>query len=102
MATYKPADRHASWTFLTNHSHVLICLARDPEMRLRDVAELVGITERAVQKIVHDLEEAGVIERERVGRRNHYRIHARRRLRHPVEHHCHVRDLLAMAADEAT
>ncbi len=65
-------SRH--WTFLSNHAHVLVCLAIDPDARLRDVALSVGITERAVQKIVSDLEEAGVIIRERSGRRNSYRL----------------------------
>jgi DNA-binding MarR family transcriptional regulator len=84
----------ASWTFLTNHAHVLICLAGNPEMRLRDVASAVGITERAVQKIIAELEEGGLLERERQGRRNMYRIHARHPLRHPVEAHCTVQGLL--------
>lgn len=91
-----PTPHAASWTFLTNHSHVLICLARDPEMRLRDVAEEVGITERAVQSIVTDLEAGGVLTRIREGRRNRYTIHPRRPLRHPVESHRSVADLLAM------
>lgn len=84
----------ASWTFLTNHAHVLICLAGNPEMRLRDVATAVGITERGVQKIISELEEGGLLEREKSGRRNVYRIHARQPLRHPVEAHCTVRGLL--------
>jgi len=84
------------WTFLTNHSHVLICLARDPHVRLRDVAQRVGVTERAVQRIVHELEEAAVITRQREGRRNVYRIHPDRPLRHPVEAHCTVGQLLNM------
>lgn len=83
---------------MTNHSHVLICLSIDPKARLRDVAAQVGITERAVQKIVADLEEAGVLTRERHGRRNHYRIHPQHPLRHPVEAHRNVRDLLRMVA----
>ncbi|MFA9477530.1 helix-turn-helix transcriptional regulator [Phycisphaerales bacterium AB-hyl4] len=87
-----------NWTFLTNHSHVLICLAADPEARLRDVAAQVGITERAVQKIVADLEEAAVLSRERHGRRNHYRIHTQQSLRHPIEAHRTVQDLLRMVA----
>ncbi|MFN3168078.1 MAG: helix-turn-helix transcriptional regulator [Phycisphaeraceae bacterium] len=86
----------ASWTFLTNHSHVLICLALDPELLLREVAERVGITERAVQKIVHELEEAGVLTRTKVGRRNRYTIKEGHSLRHPVEGHRRVRDLLDM------
>lgn len=84
------------WTFLTNHAHVLICLAADPQMKLRDVAGRVGITERAVQKIVADLEDAQVITRERHGRCNHYRIHPQRPLRHPIEAHRQVQDLLSM------
>jgi len=84
------------WTFLTNHSHVLICLDRDPHVRLRDVAEEVGITERAVQRIVHDLEEAGVITRRREGRRNVYRINTDGHLRHPLEADHTVGELLAM------
>ena len=86
----------AGWTFLTNHSHVLICLALQPDMLLREVAIKVGITERAVQKIVLELEEGGVLIRERVGRRNHYTIKEGRSLRHAVEGHRQVKDLLDM------
>lgn len=95
------ASRPAAWTFLTNHSHVLICLSMDPEMRLRDVAARVGITERAVQKIVAELEEGGVLTRTKVGRRNRYRIRAGKRLRHPVEGHRKVGDLLDMVRNPA-
>ena len=84
------------WTFLTNHSHVLLCLVREPDLLLREVAQRVGITERAVQKIVADLEAAGVLERQREGRRNRYGIDASRPLRHPVEAHCRVQDLLQL------
>ena len=73
------------WTFLTNHAHVLLCVARDPEARLRDVAEDVGITERAAQRIVADLVQAGYLDREREGRRNQYRLHTELPLRHPLE-----------------
>ncbi|MEM1355315.1 MAG: winged helix-turn-helix domain-containing protein [Planctomycetota bacterium] len=89
-------SKPATWTFLTNHSHVLICLSLDSDLRLREVAERVGITERAVQKIVAELEEGGVLIREKVGRRNRYRIREGKRLRHPVEGHRKVRDLLDM------
>ncbi|MEM9251343.1 MAG: winged helix-turn-helix domain-containing protein [Planctomycetota bacterium] len=91
-------DTHAQpgFTFLTNHSHVLICLHGEPDLRLRDVAERVGITERAVQKIVGELEEAGVLTRHREGRRNRYEVHGDRPLRHAVEAHRTVNDLLAM------
>ncbi len=73
------------WTFLTNHAHVLLCLARDPAIRLRDVADGVGITERAAQRIVADLVEAGYLERRREGRRNRYRLNDRLPMRHPLE-----------------
>lgn len=84
----------SSWTFFTNHAHVLLCLAGNPEMRLRDVAEAVGITERAVQKIVSELEAGAILRRERQGRRNVYQIIGKKPLRHPVEAHCTVRDLI--------
>jgi len=89
------------WTFLSNHSHVLVCLAQNPDARLRDVAQTVGITERAVQKIVADLEEAGVVSRERRGRRNHYRLHLERPLRHPLEAHRTVGALLGVLLERA-
>lgn len=87
-------DKPADWTFLSNHTHVLLCLAGDPEMRLRDVADRVGITERAVQRIVADLEAGKILDRERDGRRNHYSIHRNRPLRHPIEQHRNVGALL--------
>jgi hypothetical protein len=82
------------WTFLSNHAHVLICIAQEPEVRLRDVATQVGITERAVQSIVADLEEAGYLSHTRKGRRNHYLLHADRPFRHPVAAHRDVSLLL--------
>ncbi|MCA9581824.1 MAG: winged helix-turn-helix transcriptional regulator [Myxococcales bacterium] len=90
----KDSGRKASWTFLSNHAHVLVCLARDPDTRLRDVADEVGITERGVFKIVTDLEEGGVITRLREGRRNHYEIDTAVTLRHPLEAHRTVGSLL--------
>lgn len=89
------------FTFLSNHAHVLICLDQDRTMRLRDVAERVDITERAVQKIVADLEEAGILVRHREGRRNAYEIRADRPLRHPIESHRTVGDLLRLVRTEA-
>lgn len=98
-----PASVGGGWTFMTNHSHVLICLAREPDLRLRDVAERVGITERAVQRIVADLEEAQVLQRIRDGRRNRYQVDVNRPLRHSVESHCTVNDLLKIVeVDEMT
>jgi DNA-binding Lrp family transcriptional regulator len=82
------------WTFLTNHSHVLLCIASDPDIRTRELAELVGITERSAQRIVAELEEAGYVSHERVGRRNHYEVHADLPLRHPLEDHLAVGALL--------
>ena len=82
------------WTFLSNHAHVIVCLAHEPDSRIRDVAELVGITERTVTAIIADLDEAGIVTVEKVGRRNRYRINRRARLRHPLEEHKTVGDLL--------
>lgn len=86
--------------FFSNYAHVLVCLAEDPSARLRDVAERVGITERAAQRIVGHLEEAMVLTKEREGRRNHYRIDMECPLRHPLESHKTVGSLLRMVLDE--
>jgi DNA-binding transcriptional ArsR family regulator len=86
----------ADWTFLTNHAHVLLCVARDPDVRLRDVAVAVGITERAAQRIVADLVEAGYLERTREGRRNRYRIDRALPLRHPLEREHAIGEVLAV------
>lgn len=83
-----------TWTFLTNHSHVLLCIAEDPDVRLRDVAVRVGITERAAQRIVAELEADGYLSHERVGRRNHYQVNATLPLRHPLEDHLEIGALL--------
>ncbi len=89
------AEERPSWTFLTNHAHVLNCIAVDPDTRLRDVAVRVGITERAAQLIVADLVEAGYLTRTRVGRRNHYQVHPDIPLRHPIERDHEIGALLA-------
>jgi hypothetical protein len=88
--------KSAGWTFLTNHAHVLICIARDPLVRLRDVAVQVGITERAVQKIVEELKEAGYLKSAKVGRRNQYQLELRMPLRHPIEKHRSVQDVIVL------
>lgn len=85
-----------AWTFLTNHTHVLVCLARDEQMTLREVALEVGITERAVHSIVKTLEAEGVLTRSREGQRNRYRLNRQFRLRHPLESHRRIGDLLAL------
>ncbi len=90
----------ARWTFLTNHSHVLICLARDPDLRLRDLADRVGITERAVQSILRDLETEGYLTRRRIGRRNRYDVHAEHPMRHPVEAGHTVAEMLEVLIDD--
>ena len=84
------------WTFLTNYSHVLVLLARNPSLVLREVALQVGLTERAVQRIIADLEASGIIEREKIGRQNHYRIQLDQPLRHPITSHCTIGKLLKL------
>jgi DNA-binding transcriptional regulator PaaX len=90
----------SSWTLFSNHGHVLVCLARNCEARLRDVASDVGITERAVQKIVRDLQDGGMISVTKKGRRNYYRIHKKQKLRHVLEAGCTLRDLLRVINQE--
>ena len=82
------------WTFLTNHAHVLFCIAEDPEVRLRDVAARVGITERAVQRIVTDLEGEGYLTVSKEGRRNRYQVNYDLPLRHSIERHRNVQALI--------
>lgn len=84
----------STWNFLTNHTHVLLCVWEDPEARVRDIATRVGITERAVQRILQELESDGYLVRERVGRRNRYRVRGDRPLRHPGGDHRPVMALL--------
>jgi MarR family len=87
------ADRR--WTLLSNHGHVLVCIARDPTARLRDIAAEVGITERSVSLIVTDLVAAGMVRRERIGRRSRYQVVPDRPMRHPLEAAHPIGDLLA-------
>jgi Mn-dependent DtxR family transcriptional regulator len=91
----------SDWTFFSNYGHVLVCLARNREVRLRDVAIEVGITERAVQKIVRDLQDAGFLTVSKQGRCNRYRVNRRKALRHSLESHCTVGKLLALVAKPA-
>lgn len=83
-----------AWTFLSNHGHVLVCLADDPDVLIRDVAARVGITERSAQQIVADLESAHVITRHREGRRNRYVVRRNAHFRHPLEAGLRVGDFL--------
>ena len=89
------------WTFLTNHSHVLLCIAADPGVRGRDIAERVGITERSAQSIIADLVEGGYLTRQRVGRRNHYEIHPDLPLRHPIERDHQIGELIRLVRSPA-
>lgn len=93
----RPESRR-HWTFLTNHGHVLVCIARDPGMRLRDIAGAVGITERSAQSILSDLVTEGYVTRTRVGRRNHYQVNPGKPLRHELEKENLVGELLDVLA----
>ena len=84
------------WDFLTNHAHVLVCVARDPGVRLRDIAAAVGITERAAHRIVSELVDEGYVVRERQGRRNRYEVKTELPLRHPLAKEYEVGDLLGV------
>ena len=88
------SDDHHKWTFLSNHAHVLVLLARDPHLRMRDLSDEIGITERAVQRIVSELTRAGYLEVHKEGRRNHYQIHREKGLRHSIEARATVDTLL--------
>jgi DNA-binding MarR family transcriptional regulator len=88
----------SSWTFLTNHAHVIILLFQDPTLLLKDIALKVGITERAVHRIIGELEEGGYLNKERTGRKNYYTVHIKQHLRHPVESHCTIGELLRLIA----
>jgi predicted transcriptional regulator len=91
-----PPPTPPSWTFLTNHAHVLLCIVEDPKARIRDLSERVGITDRAVQKIITELEESGYLSHVHAGRRNVYRVVTSLPLRHAVENHRTVGALLAL------
>ena len=84
------------WTFVTSHTQVLLCIAQDREVRLRDVAERVGITERAAQRILADLVESGYVTRTRVGRRNQYTINPSAQMRHELQRGLAIGSLLEL------
>ncbi len=97
------ARTSGSWTFLTNHAHVLVCLRMDPTLRVRDLADRVGITERAAHRILTDLTRSGYVAKEREGRRNRYRLNLDHPMRHPLERFTPVGDLLeALATADGT
>lgn len=95
------SENAPSWTFLTNHTQVLLCINEDVDVRLRDVAERVGVTERAAQRIVADLVEAGILDRRRVGRRNHYLVNRQAAMRHVAQAEHRVGPLLDLLAPRA-
>lgn len=90
----------SKWSLFSNHGNVLLCLADDPEARLRDVASAIGITERAVQKIVRDLQDGGILSVSKQGRRNRYRINTRKPLQHPLDTQRTVGNLITMMRGE--
>ena len=89
------------WTFFSNYAHVLVCLAESPSSTLREVAERVGITERSAQRLITHLDEAGILKRVKRGRRNSYLIDTSVHLRHPIEEHCTVGELLGVILSPA-
>ena len=94
MAAQDSQQPTPRWDFLTNHAHVLVCVARDPGILLRDIAAAVGITERAAHRIVSELADEGYVVRERQGRRNRYQVKTKLPLRHPLAEEHEVGDLL--------
>jgi DNA-binding MarR family transcriptional regulator len=89
------SENHSKpWRFVTSHTQVLLCIARNPDARIRDIAETVGITERAAQRVVGDLVESGYISRKRVGRRSHYALDRTRKMRHPSQSEHEIGELL--------
>jgi predicted HTH transcriptional regulator len=95
MPALKPPTTRR-WDFLSSHAHVFLCVANDPGIRLRDIAEAVGITERGAHKILSDLVDEGYVERERAGRRNNYKVKPELHLRHPLVQDREVGDLLTV------
>ncbi len=94
-------EARRDWTFLTNHTQVLLAIARNPDVRLRDVAQDVGITERAAQRILADLVQAGYVDRERNGRRNRYLINPNAHMRHPAQEGQEIKSLLEIFTPDA-
>ena len=90
------AESNSDWTFFSNYAHVLVCLAENPRARLREVADRVGVTERTAVRLITHLDEAGILDREKEGRRNSYVINLSGHLRHPLEAHCTVGELLGL------
>lgn len=94
MSSKSQEQSRPQWTFLTNHFHILVCLSRDPTSRIRDLSDEVGITQRAVQRILAELVEDKVLKVKKDGRRNLYAINRKKRLRHPLESKHQIGELL--------
>ena len=90
------SESNHRWHFLSNHTQVLLCIAADPDVRFRDIAQTVGITERATQRIVADLVETGYVDRERVGRRNRYHLNTEAKMRHSAQANHAIGELLQL------
>jgi MarR family len=95
-----PRDETPTWSFLTNHARVLLCIAQDPGIRLREIGDAIGITERAAHRIVVELADAGYISRTRNGRRNRYTIRSHLPLPDPLAREQKIGDLLAVLVGE--
>jgi predicted transcriptional regulator len=93
-------EPQTTWTFLTNHSHVLFAISKTPDIRVREISALVGITERAVLRIIQELADADFVVIEKVGRENRYSVTSEVPLRHPLEQHRKVSELLEMLAED--
>lgn len=92
----QPLTTENNWTFLSNHGHVLVHLSRNPESKVREIADAVGITERRAQTILADLEDAGYVLITRVGRRNSYAVNSKKKFRHPAEANRPISELLTI------
>jgi len=101
LSRMSSSNGNKTWRFLSNHTQVLLCLQRDPDVRYRDIAEMVGITERAAQRIVADLIESGYVESERIGRRNRYRVNPDIAMRHPAQRGHEIGELLRLLRRDA-
>lgn len=99
-AVTRPRESERQWTLLTSHALVLLCIAQNPETRVREIAETVGISERGAHQIVADLVDAGYVRRSRVGRRNHYAIEERMTLKHGIIRHRRVASIVALLGPE--
>lgn len=94
MVSKKTPVETSDWTFLSNHAHVLICIARQPDIRLSELADLVGIQERTAHRIIHELSDAGYVSVTKVGRNNVYEIDLNHPLRHPLESDHDIREII--------